>query len=175
MFAHLALPARELGHSKLSAMDALDGPNASYIVYVDDRYGLMASLRLLPATDGDTPIHALLSLDDHVLHQAWECSRVFCYIAEKFPIHEARDGSFDHVLRRAYAGLFDGLKAFAKEQSAQSIVTLHPLEEHEDIEFFGSWPFVLKSKVRLTLPPTRLEDDYMVGVIDMAEQLLPKQ
>ena len=124
--------------------DEFDMPDAVYCVYVDDRAGIIGSARLLPRP-------ALLA--DHMELGAseegfWECNRVFFDLDGDSPLHDDGD-AFDQIVQQFYQGLFDGIKKFAEASSIKSIVFVNPVDEHEDIAYFGKWPFEVESLIEI--------------------------
>ncbi|MGV8949169.1 MAG: hypothetical protein ACOH2E_07410 [Candidatus Paracaedibacter sp.] len=140
MFAHLNSKSSKYAHQK----DEFDTSDAIYCVYIDDRLGLIGSARILP--------HPAL-LDGHIdLEDGeegyWECNRVFFDIDEDAPVHEDLD-AFNEITQQFYQELYRGIKGFAKTYGIKTLLSVNPCDEHEDIAFFGQWPFEVESLVDL--------------------------
>jgi N-acyl-L-homoserine lactone synthetase len=138
MFLHLNSQSAKNAYQK----DEFDTHEAIYCVYIDDRFGLIGSARILPypALLAD---HIQLEKDDH---NYWECNRVFFDIDENYPIHEDLE-AFLAVIQRFYQELYKGIEEFTKTHGIKTLVSVNPVEEHEDIVFFGKWPFEVESLV----------------------------
>lgn len=140
MFAHLNSESSKYAHQK----DEFDTPDAIYCVYIDDRLGIIGSARILPRP-------ALLA--DHIeLEEGevgyWECNRVFFDIHEDSPVHEDPD-AFSEITQQFYQELYKGIKEFAKTYGIKTLVSVNPFDEHEDIVYFGQWPFEVESFIDL--------------------------
>ena len=139
MFAHLNSESSKNAYQK----DEFDTPEAIYCVYIDDRFGLIGSARLLP--------HPALLADHIELEEGedgyWECNRVFFDIHEDAPIHEEDPDAFREITQQFYQELYKGIQGFAKNYGIKALVSVNPVDEHEDITFFGQWPFDVESLV----------------------------
>jgi N-acyl-L-homoserine lactone synthetase len=138
MFAHLNSESSKYAYQK----DDFDTPEAIYCAYIDDRFGLIGSARLLPRP-------ALLA--DHVKLDDgedgyWECNRVFFDIHEDAPIHEDPD-AFREITQQFYQNLYKGIKDFTESYGINALVFVNPVDEHEDMVFFGQWPFEVESLI----------------------------
>ena len=140
MFLHLNSESSKNAYQK----DEFDTREAVYCIYVDDRFGLIGSARLLPypALLGE---HIELEGDGHTY---WECNRVFFDIDENHPVHED-PAAFLAVARRFYQELYKGIEDFTKTYGINTLVSVNPVDEHEDIVFFGQWPFEVESLVEI--------------------------
>lgn len=138
MFAHLNSESSKNAYQK----DEFDTPEAIYCVYIDDRFGLIGSARLLPHP-------ALLSNHIELEEGAdgyWECNRVFFDIHEDSPIHEDPI-AFRALTQQFYQELYKGIKEFTANYGINALVFVNPIDEHEDMIFFGQWPFEVESFV----------------------------
>jgi N-acyl-L-homoserine lactone synthetase len=140
MFAHLNSESSKNAYRK----DEFDTHEAIYCIYVDDRFGVIGSARILP--------HPAL-LSDHIElegndHTYWECNRVFFDIDENHPVHED-PAAFLAIARRFYQELYKSIEEFAKTYGIKTLVFVNPVDEHEDIVFFGQWPFEVESLVEI--------------------------
>ncbi len=153
MFAHMNSESALYAYQP----DEFDAPDAVYCVYVDDRAGIIGSARLLPRP-------ALLADRIELTKEEkglWECNRVFFDLDGDSPLHE--DGeAFDQIVQQFYQGLFEGIKKFAQASSIKSILFVNPVEEHEDIVYFGQWPFEVESQIEIEVEEG-VTDTYAVG------------
>lgn len=140
MFAHLNSESSKNAHQK----DEFDTSEAIYCVYIDDRFGLIGSARLLPRP---ALLADLIKLEDGE-NGYWECNRVFFDIDEDAPIHEDPD-AFNEVTQQFYQELYKGIKGFAKTYGIKTLLSVNPFDEHKDIAFFGQWPFEVESLIDL--------------------------
>jgi len=143
MFAHLNSGSAQNACQK----DEFDTSEAIYCIYIDDRFGLMGSARIVPYP-------ALLA--GHIELEGdeggyWECNRVFFDIHEDEKIHENPD-AFLAVAQRFYQEFYQGIKEFAKNYGIETLVFVNPVDEHEDMVFFGQWPFEVESLIDLEEP-----------------------
>jgi len=141
MFSHLDSESSKNAHQK----DEFDTPEAIYCIYVDDRFGLIGSARILPRP-------ALLA--NHINLEAdkdgyWELNRVFFDIDEDAPIHEEDPDAFREITQQFYQELYKGIKEFSKVYGIKTLVSVNTFDEHEDIVYFGQWPFEVESLVDL--------------------------
>jgi N-acyl-L-homoserine lactone synthetase len=137
--------------------DEFDAPDAVYCVYVDDRAGIIGSARLLPRP-ALLASHIELTKGEKGL---WECNRVFFDLDGNSPIHE--DGeAFEQVTRQFYRGVYEGMKKFAETNGIKSILSVNPIDEHEDIVYFGEWPFEVESQIEIEVAEG-VTDTFAVG------------
>jgi hypothetical protein len=78
----------------------------------------------------------------------WEGSRVFFDLDANSPFHEDPD-AFGEITEQFYRGIYKGMKEFAKSNGIKAILSVNPVDEHEDIVFFGQWPFEVESQVEI--------------------------
>ena len=138
MFAHLNSESSKNAYQK----DEFDTHEAIYCIYVDDRFGLIGSARLLPYP-ALLAGHIELGGDGH---NYWECNRVFFDIDENHPVHDDLD-AFLAVARQFYQELYKGIEGFTKTYGIKNLVSVNSVDEHEDMVFFGRWPFEVESLV----------------------------
>lgn len=138
MFAHLNSESSKNAYLK----DEFDTPEATYCIYIDDRFGIIGSARLLP--------HPALLAGHIELEEGgegyWECNRVFFDIHEDAPVHEDPD-AFSEITQQFYQELYKGIKDFTGSYGINTLVFVNPVDEHEDITFFGQWPFEIESLI----------------------------
>lgn len=140
MFTHLNSESSKNAYQK----DEFDTSDTIYCVYTDDRFGLIGSARLLPHP-------ALLAGHIELENREWdywECSRVFFDIPEDAPVHEDPD-AFREITQQFYQELYKGIKEVAKPYGIKKLVTVNPFDEHQDIVYFGHWPFEVESLIDL--------------------------
>jgi N-acyl-L-homoserine lactone synthetase len=126
--------------------DEFDTPEAVYFVQVDDRAGIVGSARLLPHP-------ALLAGHMELLEGeegCWEMNRVFFDLDADSPFHEDAD-AFGEITEQFYRGLFEGLKEFAEANGIKAVLCVNPVDEHEDIAYFGEWPFEVESQIEIEM------------------------
>jgi N-acyl-L-homoserine lactone synthetase len=153
MFAHMNSESALYAYQP----DEFDAPDAVYCVYVDDRAGIIGSARLLPRP-ALLASHIELTKGEKGL---WECNRVFFDLDGNSPIHE--DGeAFEQVTRQFYRGVYEGMKKFAEANGIKSILSVNPIDEHEDIVYFGEWPFEVESQIEIEVEEG-VTDTYAVG------------
>ncbi len=141
MFAHLDSESSKNTYQK----DEFDTPEAVYCIYIDDRFGLIGSARLLPHP-ALLAGHIELEEDDDE-DDYWECNRVFFDIHEDAPIHEEDPDAFREITQQFYQELYKGIKGFTESYGINAVVFVNPVDEHEDILFFGQWPFDVESLI----------------------------
>lgn len=153
MFAHMDSESALHAHQP----DEFDTPEAVYFVYIDDRSGILGSARLLPRP-------ALLAGRMELAEEeegCWELNRVFYDLDADSPIHE--DGeAFDQITEQFYRGIYDGIKEFAEANGIKAILCVNPVDEHEDIAYFGEWPFDVESQIELEVEEG-VTDTFAVG------------
>lgn len=138
MFKHLNSVSSKHAHQK----DEFDNDETVYCVYIDDRFGHIGSARLCP--------HPSLLADQIHIEQVesgyWECNRVFFDIHEDQAIHQDPE-AFMVVTQQFYQELYKGIKEFGETYGIKALVCVNDYEEHEDIVFFGQWPFEVESLI----------------------------
>lgn len=140
MFDHLNSESSKNAYQK----DEFDTSDAIYCVYIDDRLGIIGSARILPHP---ALLAGLIKLERDE-DGYWECNRVFFDIHEDSPVHED-PGAFSEITQQFYQELYKGIKEFAKAHGIKTLLSVNPCDEHEDIAFFGQWPFEVESLVDL--------------------------
>jgi len=138
VFAHLNSESSKNAWQR----DEFDTPEAIYCVYIDDRFGLIGSARILPRPAW-LANHIELEED---ADGCWECNRVFFDIHEDAPVHEDPD-AFNEITQQFYQELYKGIEEFAKTYGIGSMLSVNPFDEHEDIVHFGQWPFDIESLI----------------------------
>lgn len=107
----------------LDVCEQMDCEDTILILYVPNEHGVMGFARLSPlSSKSDT----------------WCCDLV-----EMFDSCQ----SMDHQMRLVfiywfYEGLYECLYNFSLTHKVDKVLSSHFEEEHEDIKFFGRWPFV---------------------------------
>lgn len=152
MFAHMNSESAGYAYQK----DEFDAPDAVYCVYVDDRAGILGSARLLPRA---TLLADRMELEE-VDADYWEGNRVFFDLDENSPIHEDPE-AFSQITQQFYRGLYEGIEGFAKTSGISSILFVNPVDEHEDMTYFGQWPFEIESLIEIKVGDE--SDTYAVG------------
>jgi len=143
-------------------LDDYDTQSASYVVCVEEEFGVIGGLRLLPTLgpklSDDSLTESGVALHDE---QTWEATKLFFYLPED---HDIQDSpvEFDELCSDFYIGMWEFLQ---ESCPIEMIVTLLPECEHTDVQFFGRWPFMLESTVKN--PFDHDEEEYILGVLRM--------
>lgn len=149
-----------------SGKDSYDTEKSIYVLFVDDVVGFCGSARL-------NPMHTLSFLDSFFIEfqfealEMWVCGPVVFHVNEDHPILENAQG-FQGLAERFYQGLYQTLQQLSVFHHIPHILTFLPLSEHEDIHFFGKWPWKLQSKVEKAQNLT-----YALGVLSFSEESSP--
>lgn len=96
--------------------------------------------------------------------EIWECHGVFFMIPNESPIHENLD-HFSALCEQFYKGLYECLHTFATNYKVRHLISLNFYEEHQDIAFFGQWPFHYEIEASSLFPEDNT--DYIVGLMEM--------
>jgi hypothetical protein len=96
--------------------------------------------------------------------EIWECHGVFFMIPDDSPIHENLD-QFSSLCDQFYRGLYECLHTFATNYKVSHMLSLNFYEEHQDISFFGRWPFRFEIEVSHLFPKDDVE--YVLGIMEM--------
>jgi hypothetical protein len=94
----------------------------------------------------------------------WECSEVSFMIPDESEIHNDLD-RFADLCDKFYKGLYEKLYAFACKHDATHMISTNVISEHDDISFFGSWPFRYEIESSNLFPHD--QNPYVVGLIDV--------
>ena len=140
MFAHLNSESSKNAWQR----DEFDTLETIYCVYIDDRFGLIGSARILPRPAW-LANHIELEED---AEGYWECNRVFFDIHEDAPVHDNLD-AFREITQQFYQELYKSIKEFARTYGIGSMLSVNLFDEHEDIVHFGQWPFDIESLIDL--------------------------
>lgn len=96
--------------------------------------------------------------------EIWECSNVFFMIPDDSPIHENLD-RFSALCEQFYRGLYECLCNFSAANNVRQMMALNFSDEHQDIKFFGRWPF------RYEIETSGLfhdeADEFVLGLLEM--------
>lgn len=77
----------------------------------------------------------------------WECNTVFFMIPDHSFIHDNFD-YFSALCYQFYGGLYTYIHKFAIENNIKHFISVNPTEEHQDISYFGQWPFAYEIEVK---------------------------
>lgn len=99
------------------------------------------------------------------LQEIWECSNVFFMIPDDSSIHDNFE-YFSALCHQFYRGLYNCLYNFAATQGTSHIISLNFLDEHQDISFFGHWPFAYEIEMKGLFPED--ETEYVVGLLELS-------
>lgn len=152
MFAHRCLETLELvqlqGGDAVPAVgcDTYDTPEAVYLIYIDDVVGLCGSARLLPSKMSMASKECKDYLNVPLTDMVWECSQVCFHVDPDHPLHEDGD-KFRTLAGHFYQSLYEGLEEFGNANGIDYIFTINDEEGHEDLRYFGCFPFKYQSSV----------------------------
>lgn len=130
--------AHSWGCNAAEAREQIERKDAVYIVYAPKDHGIMGFARLSPIASSKN---------------TWSCDNVEMFDSVQSLEHQ-RQLIF---IRWFYEGLYECLHTFALTHKVNRILTSNFEGEHDDIKFFGGWPFLSERK----------ENDICRGVLAM--------
>lgn len=148
----------ELGDSL--EKDILDGV-INYIFYQKD--GVLGGVKLVNPQENHE-VEAYLRSHDILLNNYWVLEDVIFHVPNDLNLHEDPD-RFEAACREYYKGLYDILQLLGPQHDKETLLTLNPYEDHEDIMFFGDWPFIAQH----IIAAENEDDDLVLGLLTLQE------
>ena len=136
MFSHLE-------EDYINLPDEDDDENSIYIIAKQPDIGIIGSARIVERSLSDLPEEVFFSetVDTSVPFSSfWECNRIYFSIESYSKIHED-PAQFEKICRAFYQGLYETLRSLSLSKNLDFMFVESDPEEHEDIRFFGHWPF----------------------------------
>lgn len=112
----------------------------NYVVYKDD--GIIGGAKITNI-DQHHELTRYFKDNGYKLDDCWIIEEVFFHAHDDMPIHDNPE-QFDAACHKFYQGLYDAIKLIGIQQNKTALITLNPIEEHEDIKHFGQWPFTMQ-------------------------------
>lgn len=124
-------------------MQYIQEGNLQYIVYKKD--GIIGGAKVVNPNDSH-PITQYFKQHNHSLKDFWVLEDIFFDIPDDSPVHDDPE-LFDQTCKQFYTGLYDIIQLMGAPYGAHTCVTFNPTEEHEDVVFYGNWPFVTQHPI----------------------------
>ena len=149
------------------AFDEYDTQNTRYVICVHSEFGVIGGLRLL-SSSGPILSDIVLKKKGYVLSDkdVWEISKLFFYLPSSHPIQESLD-DFNRICTDFYMGIWEFL---TQVSDFESLITILPEVEHEDVRHFGQWPFNIESLVAAPYDSTPNDERYILGIINIGQR-----
>lgn len=147
----------------LSLDPALSLPNTQEeILFVCDhpQYGLVGGARL-SQVDQSIILREHFDHLDFIKDTPCLIDGIFFHLPADHPVHED-DEAFEKLCRDFYIGLWESLNLFANQHQMGTLLTLTPVEEYNDIVYFGDWNFTAQYK----LDETDDRDELVLGLVN---------
>lgn len=123
-----------------SERDSFDRPDTLYVAYERPDLGVLGSARLNLLHHSPGASFYQKRYSQNQLRKAREVSLVSFEMERGHWAQESPE-IFDNVIQNFYRGLYEVLINIAVAQDLDKIVSLSLEEDHQDLTFFGSWPF----------------------------------
>lgn len=132
-----------------------------YILYKKD--GAYGGAKVV-APEYDHEIEEYLKSHDISLNSYWVLEDIIFHVPNDLSLHEDLD-EFEAACRAYYKGLYQVVKLLGHQHGKATLLTLNPYEDHEDIMFFGDWPFTAQH----IIPAEDEADDTVLGLLVLEE------
>jgi hypothetical protein len=130
-----------------------------YVIYKHPDHGIVGGAKITPIEQAKELDHYFL-VNQYQVEDCWVLEKVFFHLDDDSPLQENPE-QFEHLCRKFYQGLYQALLLIGHEYNKKVLLTLNPLEEHEDIKHFGGWPFAAQHMIESSLQA----HDKVLGVL----------
>jgi hypothetical protein len=120
------------------------------LIYHHPKLGMIGGAKIVHP-DHSHPVNQYFQELGYIIEEGLVIEDVFFHIPDESPVHEDEE-QFGTICREFYSGLHEVIQMHAQDNNLSALLTLNSSDEHEDIKFFGGWPFRFEHNVEAECP-----------------------
>lgn len=110
-----------------------------YLIYSDADSGALGGMKI-KKSDDNLIISRCFTNAGFKLQETWILEEVFFDVPDDSYLHD-QPLKFEDCCRKFYKGLYEIIQLLGVNQDQATILMVNDIEEHENIKYFGEWPF----------------------------------
>lgn len=135
-----------------------------FILYNHKKYGVIGGSRI-SKLDEKHRVTKYFNQMGYMIKNFVVAEEVFFHLSNDSPIHNDED-LFHDLCKSFYTGLYHAMMLQGRLHQKLTLITANDLEDHEDIKYFGNWPFVMEHLI----PAGDENCELIMGIIPMISQ-----
>lgn len=143
---------------------SIKGGRTEFLLYNHKEHGVIGGARI-SKLDEKHRVTKYFNQMGYMIEDFVVAEEVYFHLPDDSPIQEDED-LFETLCVEFYTSLYDALMLQGQLNKKITLITANYEDDHEDIKYFGHWPFVMEHLI----PGPDENSELIMGIIPMVDQ-----